>query len=136
LLVFYVGYILDDKNSMIGSSSESSFIRTMFISKHVTDHKLLEDLHEEYLQIPSQINRFLCNRPDTPQCLPDYVEDVRTSEQHRPDAWSIIIQHRVGFQKLTLLGKSLQASRTTWQHVRTLCSISKYSSVLFEQERS
>jgi hypothetical protein len=29
----------------------------MFKSKHVTDHKLLEDVHEESLQIPSQINR-------------------------------------------------------------------------------
>jgi hypothetical protein len=32
----------------------------------VTDHKLLEDVHEDFLQNPSQINRFLCNRPDEP----------------------------------------------------------------------
>jgi hypothetical protein len=32
----------------------------------VTDHKLLEDVHEDFLQNPSQINRFLCNRLDEP----------------------------------------------------------------------
>jgi hypothetical protein len=51
---------------MIGSYSESSIIRIVFISKHVIDHKLLEDVHEDSLQIPSQINQFLCNRPDEP----------------------------------------------------------------------
>jgi hypothetical protein len=35
------------------------------------------------------------------------IEDVRTSEQHRPDDRSIIIQQGVLFQKLTLFGKSL-----------------------------
>jgi len=39
-------------NKMIGSYSESSYIRTVFISKHVTDHKFLEDVHEDSLQIP------------------------------------------------------------------------------------
>jgi hypothetical protein len=43
--------------------SESSCIQTVFKSKHVTDHKLLEDVHEESLQNPSQINRFLYNSP-------------------------------------------------------------------------
>jgi hypothetical protein len=38
----------------------------MFKSKYVTDHKLLEDVHKEFLQNPSQINRFLLNRPDNP----------------------------------------------------------------------
>jgi hypothetical protein len=75
LLIFYVGYILDNKkyfmqwlqiNRMIGSYSESSITQTVFISKHVTDHKLLKDVHEDSLQISSQINRFLCNRPDEP----------------------------------------------------------------------
>jgi len=51
---------------MIGSYSESSCIQTVFISKYLTDHKLLEDVYEDSLQIPSQINRFLCNRPDEP----------------------------------------------------------------------
>jgi hypothetical protein len=27
----------------------------VFKSKHVTNHKLLEDVHEEFLRIPSQI---------------------------------------------------------------------------------
>jgi hypothetical protein len=40
------------------------------------------------------------------------IEDVRTSEQHRPDASSISIQQGVCFQKSTLFGKSLQAART------------------------
>jgi hypothetical protein len=31
---------------MIGSYSESSCIWIVFISKNVTDHKLLEDVHE------------------------------------------------------------------------------------------
>jgi hypothetical protein len=78
---------------MIDSYSESSCIWTMFISNHVIDHKLLEDVHEKSLKISSQINRFLCNRLDAPQCLADYVEDVRTIEQHCPDARSIIILH-------------------------------------------
>jgi hypothetical protein len=51
---------------MIGSYSESPCIRIVFISKHVTDHKLLEDVHEDSLQIPIQSNRFLCNSPDEP----------------------------------------------------------------------
>jgi hypothetical protein len=38
----------------------------VFISKHVTDHKFLEDVHEDSLQIPRQKSRFLCNRPDKP----------------------------------------------------------------------
>jgi hypothetical protein len=33
-----------------------------------------------------------------------YVEDVRTTEQHRPDARSFSIQQGVAFQKSTLLG--------------------------------
>jgi hypothetical protein len=67
MLVFYVGYILDDKNTlcngcnlnkMIGVYSESSCFQTIFKSKLVTDQKLLEDVHEDSLQIPSHMNRF------------------------------------------------------------------------------
>jgi hypothetical protein len=101
----------------------------------VTDQKLLEDIHEESLQIPSQINRFLCNHLDAPQCLTDNDEDVRTSKQHCLDARSIIVQHEVGFKKSTLIGKSLQVVWTSWQHVWTLSSISKYSSILFERRK-
>jgi len=45
----------------------------------------------------------LWRSPDAPQCLADYVEDVRTTEQHHLDARSIIIQHGIRFQKSTLL---------------------------------
>jgi hypothetical protein len=41
------------------------------------------------------------------------VEDVRTTEQHHPDARAISIQQGVVFQKSTLFGKSLQSVRTT-----------------------
>jgi len=77
----------------------------------------------------------LRRRPNAPQCLIDNDEDVRTSEQHRLDARSIMVQHRVWFQKLTLFRKSLQAVRTTWQHVRMMSSISEYSKVPFEREK-
>jgi hypothetical protein len=30
----------------------------------VSGHKLLEDVHEDSMQFPSQNNRFLCNHPD------------------------------------------------------------------------
>jgi hypothetical protein len=131
-----------NSNKMIGSSSESSCIQTVFISKYMTDHKLVEDVHEDSLQIPSQINRFLCNRPDEPlkasgcpAVSRSYIDIVRTTEQHCSDVRSIIILYWVGFQKSTLLGKSLQVVRTTWQHVRTLSSISEYSSVPFEHRK-
>jgi hypothetical protein len=61
------------------------------------------------------------------------IEDVQMSEQHRPDATSISIQQGVGFQKSTLFGKSLQAVRMMWQHIRTVSSISEYSRVPFER---
>jgi len=38
----------------------------MYKSKHVIDHKHLEDIYEESLQIPRQNNQFLCNRSDEP----------------------------------------------------------------------
>jgi hypothetical protein len=75
----------------------------------------------------------LWRRSDALQCLIDNDEDVRTLEQHRPDARSIMVQHGVGFQKSTLFGNSLQAVQTTWQHVRTMSSISEYSRVSFER---
>jgi hypothetical protein len=46
----------------------------------------------------------LWRRLDAPQCPADNDEDVRTSEQHRPDARLISIQQGVGFQKSTLFG--------------------------------
>jgi len=41
----------------------------VFVSSHVAGHKVLEYVHEVPMHFSSQINRFLCNRPDTPQCL-------------------------------------------------------------------
>jgi len=89
----------------------------MFKSNQLTDHKHLEDIHEESLQIPRQINRFLCNRPDGPlkesgrqsntirmlgQASPISTRSwiscsdtdretatVRTEGQHRPDAFLV-----------------------------------------------
>jgi hypothetical protein len=89
----------------------------MIKSKTITDHKLLKDVHEESLQNPRQ------KQPDLVQpfgqafegvrmprsVLHINIEDVRTSEQHRPDARSISFQQGVCFQKLILFGKSLQA---------------------------
>jgi hypothetical protein len=81
---------------MIDSYSKFSCIRIVFISKHVTDHKFLEDVHEDSLQIPRQKNRFLCNCLDEslkesrcPVVSRSFsVEDVRTLEQHCLDARS------------------------------------------------
>jgi hypothetical protein len=39
---------------------------TVFISSHVTEHKFLEDVHEDSMQFPSQNSRFLYNRPEGP----------------------------------------------------------------------
>jgi hypothetical protein len=92
-------------------------------------------------KIQDKNNQFLCNRPDGPlkasprSVLQINIEDFRTSEQHRPDARSISIQQGVCFQKSTLFEKSLQAVRTTWQHVRAMSSSSEYSRVPFELEK-
>jgi hypothetical protein len=105
MLVFYVGNILVDKNILcngcilnrfIGFIQSLQVIWTVFVSCHVTDHKFLEDVHEDSMLFPRQINQFLCNRPDElfkasgrPAMSRSFsVEDVRTSKQHRPDARS------------------------------------------------
>jgi hypothetical protein len=105
LLVFHVGNILIDKNSLCNDCILNKFIGfiqslqvlwIVFISSHVTDHKFLEDVHKDSMQFSSQINRFLCNRPNGPlkafgrptMSRSFSVEDVRTSKQHRLDARS------------------------------------------------
>jgi hypothetical protein len=113
----------------------------MIKSKTITDHKLLKDVHEESLQNPRQKQPYPVQPSGqafegarTPSSvLKINIEDVRMPEQHRLDARSISIQQGVCFQKSTLFGKSLQAVRTTWQHVRTMSSSSKYSTVPFER---
>jgi hypothetical protein len=81
-------------------------LQTMFKSKLVTDQKLLKDVHEESLQIPKP-NQSVPVQPSgrpfegvwTPLSVQQfYDEDVWTSEQHRPDARSIIVQHEKGFR--------------------------------------
>jgi hypothetical protein len=115
----------------------------VFNTKTITDHKLLKDVHEESLQnprqkqpVPVQSSGHAFEGIWTPRSfLQINIEDIRTSEQHRPDARSISIQQGVGFQKLTLFGKSLQAVRMMWQHVRTMSSISEYSRVPFKRRK-
>jgi hypothetical protein len=77
----------------------------MIKSNTITDHKLLKDVHEESLQnsrqkqpTPVQQSRraFECFR--TPRSvLQINIEDVRMSEQHRPNARSISIQQGICF---------------------------------------
>jgi hypothetical protein len=87
VLVFYVGYILDDKNTLcngcylnkiIGLIQNLQVIWTVFISSHVPCHKFLEYVREDSVQIPSQlagscatVQTGLWRRPDAPQCLDD-----------------------------------------------------------------
>jgi hypothetical protein len=65
LLVFYVGNILDDKNTLcngyilnrlIGFIQSLQVLWTVFVSSHVTGYKVLEDVHEDSMHFPSQIN--------------------------------------------------------------------------------
>jgi len=64
LLVFYISYILDDKNTLcngcylnriIGFIQNLQVLWTVFISSHVPCHKFLEDIHEDSMQIPSHL---------------------------------------------------------------------------------
>jgi len=65
MLVFYVNCILDDKNTLcngcylnriIGLIQNLQVLWTVFISSHVPRHKFLEDVHEDSIQIPSQLS--------------------------------------------------------------------------------
>jgi hypothetical protein len=88
------------------------------------------------MQIPNQNSWFLCNRPDGPlkaSWRPAVsrsfsVEDVRTSRQHCSDPRSSFsnFYSELDFSR-QLFGKFLQDVRTTWQLVRTLSCIPKYS---------
>jgi len=83
-------------NRFIGFIQSLQVIWTMLVSSHVTGHKFLEDVYEDSMQFSSQINRFLCNRPNGPLMASGRpvvsksfsFEDVRTSEQHHLDARS------------------------------------------------
>jgi hypothetical protein len=125
---------------MIGVYSESSCFQTMFKSNIVTDQKLLEDVHEESLQIPKP------NQPVPVQPSGRAFEGIQTprsvlqitmkTSEHQSNTFQTLGQslfkHEDRFQKSKLIGKFLQAIRMTWQHVRTLSSILEYSSVPFE----
>jgi hypothetical protein len=104
ILVFYVGNILVDKNTLcnvcilnrfIGFIQSLQVIWTLFVSSHVTGHEFL-DVHKDSMQFSSQINWFLCNSSDGPlkasrrptMSRSFSVEEVRMSEQHHPDARS------------------------------------------------
>jgi hypothetical protein len=77
----------------------------MIKSKKITDHKLLKDVHEESLQNPRQkqpvpvqpSGRAVEGIRMPRSVLQINIEDVRTSEQHIPDARSISIQQGVCF---------------------------------------
>jgi hypothetical protein len=83
--------------------------------------------------VPVQPSRRAFEGVRTPRSVSQInIEDVRTSEQHRPDARSISIQQGVWFQKSTLFRKSLQTVWTMWQHVLMMSSSLEYSRVPFE----
>jgi hypothetical protein len=124
LLVFYVGNILVDKNTLCNGCILNRFIDfiqslqviwAVFVSSNVTGHKFLEDVHEDSILFLSQINWLLCNHPDGPlkaSGLPAVsrsfnVEDVGTSEQHRP-----------------VLGQATPSSIRSWISVDTIWEVS------------
>jgi hypothetical protein len=98
-------------------------------------HKLLEVIHEESFAktktnqpVPMQPSGRAFKGVPTPRSvLQINIEDVRTSEKHRPDARSINILQGVYFQKSTLFGKSLQSVRTTLHHIWTMSCICRPS---------
>jgi hypothetical protein len=77
----------------------------MIKSKTIIYHKLLKDVHEESLQnprqkqpIPVQLSGQAFEGVRTPHSVSQInIEDVRMSEQHRPDARSISIKQGVCF---------------------------------------
>jgi hypothetical protein len=127
LLIFYWLHSGLNKNTLCNGCSLTGWLVlvsesscSQIKSKTIIDHKLLKDVHEESLQnsrqkqpVPVQPSRRAFEDVRTPRSvLQTNIEDVRTSEQHRPDDRSISIQQGVYFQKSTLFGKSLQAVRT------------------------
>jgi hypothetical protein len=109
----------------VGFKLESSYIETS------TAHKLLEDTHEvsiaktktnQSIPLPPSGRAFESVRMPR-SVLQINIEDVRTSEQHHLDAWSISIPQRICSQKSTLFGKFLKYIWTTRQHIRTMSSL-------------
>jgi hypothetical protein len=75
----------------------------MIKSNTITDHELLEDVHEESLQnprqkqsVPVQPSEWAFEGDRTPRSVSQInIEDFRASKQHRLDARSISIQQGV-----------------------------------------
>jgi hypothetical protein len=144
LLVFYIGYILDDKNTLCNGCYLNrisvlfrifKFYGQCLFQAFMSCHKFLEDVYEDSMQISKSASRFLCNRLDGPLKASGCpivsrsfsVEDVWTSVQHCPDARSSFsnFYSELDFSR-HLFGKFLQDVRTMWQLVQTLSSISEY----------
>jgi len=83
-------------NRIIGSFQSLHVIWTVSHFMPCVGHKFLEDVREDSIQLSSQNNRFLCNRPNDPLnaswCLTMFrsfsVAAVRTTELHHSDARS------------------------------------------------
>jgi hypothetical protein len=105
LLIFYIGNILINKNTLcngcflnriIGSILSLHVIWTVSHFMPCVGHKVLEDVHEDSMQFPNQNSRFLYNCPDRPlkaSGRPSVsrsfsVAVVWTTEQHCPNARS------------------------------------------------
>jgi hypothetical protein len=99
MLVFYVGNILDNKNTLCNGCIFNRFISfiqslqviwIVFVSSVVTGHKFLEDVYKDSMKFPNQNNGFPCNCQDGPLkaskrlavSISFSIEDVQTSEQH------------------------------------------------------
>jgi hypothetical protein len=131
---------------MIDSYSESSCIRTVFISKHVTDHKFLEDVDKDSMQFPSQNSRFLCNRPDGPLKVSVHpsgsrsfsIEDNRTSEQHYQDDRSSFSNFytELDFSNRYCLGSFCKTSRRRGNTSRRCPTFHNISDFRLNAERS
>jgi hypothetical protein len=124
-------------------NSKYSCIQTMIKSKTITDHKLLKDVHGEYLQNPRQkqlVPMQLSGRAFEGVRTPLSVQQItmkmsgRQSNSVRMLGQSVF-NKELDSRKSTLIGKSLQAVRTTWQHVQMMSSISEYSRVPFEHRK-
>jgi hypothetical protein len=108
---------------------ESSYIQTS------TVHKLLEVIHEKSFAktktnqpVPVQPSGRDFEGVRTPRSvLQINIEDLRTLEQHRPDARSINILQGVCSQKLTLFIKFQYSVWTTQHHIWTMFIIYKPS---------
>jgi len=104
VLVFYIGNILIDKNTLCNGCFLNKIIgyiqslHVIWIVSHFmpcVGHKVLEDVHEDFMQFSKQNSWFLCNRPDGPLKASGHslvsrsfsVEFVWTIEQHRPSSY-------------------------------------------------